>query len=181
MKVRASSLTTQRFNSCNGDTIPIWTSTSSKLIESRRLALESIVANSLVRTVINIGDVPISAQLIGRSGPFRLAAGRFANGSSFTLSRTRRLGRSPTAASGLANSARPRNTRTPMHLTNTHPCSPAVNYPNPFADCWDSCWDESRGLRTGTCSMALNWWFGGPPGSRSRHLGIKSPLLFRMS
>jgi hypothetical protein len=39
--------------------------------------------------------------------------------------------------------------------------------------CCRSVEDSCDGAELGKC--------GGPPGSRSRHLGIKSPLLFRMS
>jgi integrase len=59
-----------------------------------------------------------------------------------------------------------------------HSCEPCGSRTSPTSTLWLQVWLQSLPQKKPTTPRPR---FSGPPGSRSRHLGIKSPLLFRMS
>ena len=58
-------------------------------------------------------------------------------------------------------------------------CDPSIRS---LRKCWVECWVGGQQVRLVKEDTALNLdSCGGPPGARTRHLGIKSPLLYPMS
>jgi len=53
--------------------------------------------------------------------------------------------------------------------------------PSSISDSRDTCWDRGGARGVGVQKRSELGLFSGPPGSRTRHLGIKSPLLYPMS